>query len=79
MAGVFTWLGMGTYNPQATDSDAKNAHGDGGAYSRLDRLIDNDGPLPMPAPVPPIDKAARSFQVTDKTRLGGSGLFHGKE
>jgi hypothetical protein len=74
MAGIFHWLGFGVPNPQATD------HGDGGAASRMDRLIDDDGPLARaPRAETKVDRSRMSFEVTEATRLGGSGLFHGKE
>jgi hypothetical protein len=61
---------------------------DGGRNSRIDFMIDNDGPFSrVPDEITMAEREARSkrsrarrsFSVTEKTRLGGSGLYHGDD
>ena len=57
---------------------------DGGKGTRLDAMIDDDGPLPDHNPDRNNEESAKlfarkMFTVTKKTRFGGTGLYHGDE
>jgi hypothetical protein len=76
--GIFMSLGyLGYPNGQACVGS-----GDGGARSRIDDLILDDSPLEMASHVPTErdlrHRERMEFEVTEKTRLGGTGLYASK-
>jgi hypothetical protein len=74
--GIFMSLGyLGYSNGQACVGS-----GDGGARSRIDDLILNDSPLEIAnrEQVGTSQRERMSFEVTEKTRLGGTGLYASK-
>ena len=56
---------------------------DGGKNTRLDLMVDNDGPLSNKGTTDSyFEKRTRersSFRVSENSRLGGSGLYHAGE
>ncbi len=66
---------LGWPNGQACEGS-----GDGGARSRIDDLILNDSPLEMAnrEQAGTSERERMSFEVTEKTRCGGTGLYASK-
>ena len=78
MAGIFNIFGMLGY----PNGQACVGSGDGGARSAIDDMILNDSPLEMSSRQPTErdmrHRERMSFEVTEKTRLGGTGLYASK-
>ena len=72
--GIFMHLGYLGYprGPACPDS------GDGGARSRIDDMILDDGPLSMAPKMEGGHNERMNWEVTEKTRLGGTGLYGSK-
>lgn len=58
-------------------------HGDGGRYTDLDAMIDNEGPfskgLPVRVPDGRVRPGTREFCVRPESVTGHSGLYQGGE
>jgi hypothetical protein len=81
MSGIFGLFGFGVPMHRWGNRRDGSSTADGGRPTNLDRMFDNDGPLPEPGPytAKPAREASRQFRVTLETRCGGTGLYHGPE
>jgi hypothetical protein len=77
----------GVPNPYRHQRHDHTTMADGGKGTRLDAMIDDDGPLPEKggayAERQAVEaahlKERKEFCVTPKTRFGGTGLYHGPD
>ena len=76
-------FGHNVPNPYRSTRHDHTSMADGDKGTRLDMLIDDDGPVGANKKPDAADeanlRARKQFRVTENSGLGGTGLWHGKE